>query len=141
MTDYQIYNYIYLFVVSFFTICAVQRYKTQLVNNLRQDNINNNNWGYPTETLLSHGLNDNNDELQEVAGVWIYPTDVLCPMDHTQANKLNITDRTVSIHLYDCSWINHNTIRYKLHLLKNLLARRFGVKFINKCINIMTFRK
>ena len=41
MTDYQIYNYIYLFVVSFFTICAVQRYKTQLVNNLRQDNINN----------------------------------------------------------------------------------------------------
>ena len=96
---------------------------------------------YTTETLLSHGLNDNNDEPQEVVGVWIYPTDVLCPMDHTQANKLNITDRTVSIHLYDCSWINHNTIRYKLHLLKNLLARRFGVKFINKCINIMTFRK
>ena len=56
MTDYQIYNYIYLFVVSFFTICAVQRYKTQLVNNLRQDNINNNNWGYPTAVILLIGL-------------------------------------------------------------------------------------
>ena len=58
MTDYQIYNYIYLFVVSFFTICAVQRYKTQLVNNLRQDNINNNNWGYPTAVILLIGLSN-----------------------------------------------------------------------------------
>lgn len=56
MTDFQIYNYIYLFVVSFFTICAVQQYKTQLVDNLRQDNINNNNWGYPTAVILLIGL-------------------------------------------------------------------------------------
>ena len=96
---------------------------------------------YTTEILLNHGLNENNDEPQEVAGVWVYPPDVFCPMDHTQANKLKITDRTVSIHLYDCSWIDHNTMRYKLHLFKNMLARRFGVQFINKCINIMCFRK
>ena len=96
---------------------------------------------YTTEILLSHGLNDNNDELQELAGIWVYPSDVFCPMDHTQANKLKITQRTVSIHLYDCSWIDHNTISYKLHLLKNRLARYFGVEFVNKCINIMTFRK
>ena len=96
---------------------------------------------YTTEILLNHGLNENNDEPQEVAGVWVYPPDVFCPMDHTQANKLKITERTVSIHLYDCSWINHNTMRYKLHLFKNMLARRFGVQFINKCINIMCFRK
>ena len=96
---------------------------------------------YTTEILLNHGLNENNDAPQEVAGVWVYPPDVFCPMDHTQANKITVTERTVSIHLYDCSWINHNTMRYKLHLFKNMLARRFGVQFINKCINIMCFRK
>ena len=96
---------------------------------------------YTTEILLKHGLNDNNDAPQEIAGVWVYPPDVFCPMDHTQANKLTITERTVSIHLYDCSWINHNTMGYKLHLLKNMLARRFGVKFINRCINFLRLRK
>ena len=96
---------------------------------------------YTTEILLNHGLNENNDAPQEVAGVWVYPPDVFCPMDHTQANKIKITERTVSIHLYDCSWINHNTLRYKIHLVKNMLARRLGVKFINGCINLICFRK
>lgn len=91
---------------------------------------------YTTEILLKHGLNKKNDEPQKVAGVWVYPPDVFCPMDHTQANKLKITERTVSIHLYDCSWINHNTLRYKLHLAKNWLARLLGVNFINRCVNL-----
>ena len=91
---------------------------------------------YTTEILLNHGLNENNDEPQEVAGVWVYPPDVFCPMDHTQANKITVTERTVSIHLYDCSWINHNTMRYKLHLAKNWLARLLGVNFINRCVNL-----
>lgn len=96
---------------------------------------------YTTEVLLKHGLNENNDEPQVVSGVWIYPSDVFCPMDHTQANKLNITNRTVSIHLYDCSWINHNTIGYKLHLLKNWLSRQLGVGFVNSCADIIKGRK
>ena len=95
---------------------------------------------YTTEILLGHGLGGNNNEPQEVAGVWVYPSDVFCPMDHTQANKLDITDRTVSIHLYDCSWINHNTLSYKLHLLKNWLARRLGVRFVNRCADIIKGR-
>ena len=92
---------------------------------------------YTTEILLEHGLNNNNEAPQEVAGVWIYPPDVFCPMDHTQANKLCITDRTVSIHLYDCSWLNHKSFNYKMHLLKNWLARRLGVEFINKVVDII----
>ncbi len=72
---------------------------------------------------MRHGLTHNNDEPVEVAGVTIYPPDVFCPMDHTRGNALNITPRTVSIHLYDCSWINHNTLRWQLHLLKNSLRR------------------
>lgn len=96
---------------------------------------------YTTEVLLRHGLNGKNDEPQEVGGIWIYPPDVFCPMDHTQANKLNITNCTVSIHLYDCSWINHNTVGYKLHLLKNLLGKYLGVKFVNRCVDIIRNRK
>ena len=96
---------------------------------------------YTTEILLNHGLNENNDEPQEVAGVWVYPPDVFCPMDHTQANKLKITDRTVSIHLYDCSWIDHNTLGYKLHLAKSMFALYFGVEFVNKFANLIRLRK
>ena len=96
---------------------------------------------YTTEILLNHGLNENNDEPQEVAGVWVYPPDVFCPMDHTQANKITITERTVSIHLYDCSWINHNTLGYKLHLAKIMFARHLGVEFVNICANLIRFRK
>ena len=96
---------------------------------------------YTTEILLKYGLDGNNDEPQEIAGVWIYPPDVFCPMDHTQANMLNITNRTVSIHHYDCSWINHNTLSYKLHLLKNWLARRMGTKFVNRCAEFIRITK
>lgn len=96
---------------------------------------------YTTEILLKHGLDGNNNTPQEVAGVWIYPSDVFCPINHTQANKLNITSRTVSIHHYDCSWLNHNTLSYKLHLLKNWLARRMGTKFVNRCAEFIRITK
>ena len=92
---------------------------------------------YTTEILLKHGLSSNNDMPQEVAGVWIYPADVFCPMDHTRANKVTITDRTVSIHLYDCSWLDHKTLSYKLHLLKNWLARKLGVRFVDRLSNVV----
>lgn len=87
-----------------------------------------------TEILLKHGLTDNNDAVEQVAGAWIYPADVFCPMDHTQGNKVTLTDRTVSIHLYDCSWANKGTLKWKLHLLKNWCMRTFG----NSRIEIIT---
>lgn len=80
---------------------------------------------YTSEILVKHGLNNNNDEPQEVEGIWIYPADVFCPMDHTKGNKVTITDRTVCIHLYDCSWINHNTWRWRLHKINNWFKRHF----------------
>lgn len=92
---------------------------------------------YTTEILLRHGLNSNNDEPQLVAGVWIYPPDVFCPMDHTQANTVTITDRTVSIHLYDCSWIDHSGIGFRLHLLKNKAAKYLGIGFVNRCLKVL----
>lgn len=95
---------------------------------------------YTSEILVAHGLNSDNDNPQFVAGVWIYPADVFCPMDHTQGNKVTLTDRTVSIHLYDCSWIDHNSLSYKLHILKNWLMRRLGANAVNKVANILKRR-
>lgn len=76
-----------------------------------------------TEILLKHGLTDNNDAIELVAGVWIYPADVFCPMDHTKGNYVKITDNTVSIHLYDATWRNHNTLHYKLARIKKWMVR------------------
>jgi hypothetical protein len=92
---------------------------------------------YTSEILVKHGLSHNNDEAEEVAGVWIYPADVFCPMDHTNGNKVTITDRSVSIHLYDCSWLDHNTMRWRLHLLKNWMIRTFGAEKVGKLLKLI----
>lgn len=57
---------------------------------------------YTTEVLLKHGLKNNN-EVQFVAGIYIYPKDYFCPMDYV-SGELKITDNTYSIHHYSASW-------------------------------------
>lgn len=95
---------------------------------------------YTTEILANHGLNNNNQDLQLVADIWIYPTDYFCPMDHTKANLLNITDRTVSIHHYDCSWLDKKSINYFLHILKGKMAFLLGSDFVYAVCNILKRR-
>lgn len=95
---------------------------------------------YTVEILLRHGLNDNNDTIEKIDGVYIYPVDYFCPMDHTRGNELKLTHRTVSIHLYDCSWMDHNTLSYKTHQLKILLMKVFGVDRISKIANYIKRR-
>lgn len=92
---------------------------------------------YVTEILLQHGLTDNNNSVENIAGIWIYPADVFCPMDHTKGNIITITGNTLSIHRYDASWSDHQTLYYKLHLLKNWLMRRFGAERIQKIVDII----
>lgn len=57
---------------------------------------------HTTEVLISKGLMQNN-KLQQVAGVWIYPWDVFCPQSF-YTNKISMSEATVSIHLYSDSW-------------------------------------
>lgn len=78
---------------------------------------------YVTEILLKHGLTDSNDVIEQVAGIWIYPADVFCPMDHTKGNYVKITDNTVSIHFYDATWLDHSKLRYKLARIKKWMQR------------------
>lgn len=78
---------------------------------------------YTSEILVKYGLNSDNTNPQFVAGVWIYPADVFCPMDHTKGYYLKITDRTVCIHHYDSSWNNHKTLHHQLARVKHLFVR------------------
>lgn len=85
---------------------------------------------YTTSVLRGHGLK-NEDSIQVVGDITIYPSDYLCPMNST-TGIMTVTDNTLSIHHYSCSWMNHNTISFRLHQLKNLLIKVFGEKWIMK---------
>ena len=86
---------------------------------------------YTTEVLLRKGLSENNDEIELVDGVWIYPNDYFCPMDHTKGNLLTITTNTRSIHHYDASWLNHSSMSLLLRKFKKRIIRllyKFNLK-------------
>lgn len=59
---------------------------------------------YITKLLKEHGLKEN-DNIQEVAGIKIYPEDYFCPM-HAWTKELKITPNTRTIHHYAASWIS-----------------------------------
>ena len=58
---------------------------------------------HTTNVLIQNGLKQTN-ELQCVAGVWIYPREYFNPLDDN-TGKLVITENTKSIHWYTKSWL------------------------------------
>ena len=58
---------------------------------------------YTTRILCRHGLKDTPD-IQEVAGITIYPKEYFCPKDYT-TGKMSITGKSVSIHHFGASWL------------------------------------
>lgn len=83
---------------------------------------------HTTRLLREHGLKNIN-EVQQVAGLTIYPDDYFCPMDST-TGLIHLTGRTYTIHHYSCSWMDHNTLSFRMHLLKNFLIKIFGPRLI-----------
>ena len=59
---------------------------------------------HTTSVLIANGLQVC-DEMQQVAGVWIYPQDYFNPYRYT-IDRLEVTDRTRTIHWYGASWIS-----------------------------------
>lgn len=57
---------------------------------------------YTTELLAKKGLRNVN-EVQQVAGIWIYPKEYFCPMNY-RTNAMELTENTRSIHHYAASW-------------------------------------
>ncbi len=76
---------------------------------------------YTTDVLIRKGLLLE-DVLQEIEGITVYPSEYMCPMDST-SGIIRMTHNTVTIHHYDCSWLDHKSIRWRLHLLKNTVNR------------------
>lgn len=84
---------------------------------------------YTTEFLEKYGLSSN-DKLENVKGIWIYPTEYFCPLNYI-TGELSITDNTYTIHHYMASWISKSELLYKkiskiigknnTHRLANLL--------------------
>ena len=58
---------------------------------------------YTTELLCQHGL-QNKAEVQQVAGVWVYPKEYFNPTDMSNL-KIRTTEHTHSIHHYAGSWL------------------------------------
>lgn len=76
---------------------------------------------YTTEILSQQGLCYIN-EIQQVAGIWIYPKEYFCPKDY-YTNILSITPNTRTIHHYSASWVSG---RSKTRLkIKHFLGPKF----------------
>ena len=78
---------------------------------------------HTTEILIGLGLQESGD-IQNVAGVWIYPQDYFNPLE-SLTGKLHITENTRSIHWYMNSWSNRSQL-YKW--LSKLSHRLFSKK-------------
>lgn len=60
---------------------------------------------YTTRILLNHGLTVSS-EIQKVCEIYIYPKEYFNPWDE-EKQKMDITDKTVSIHHYKGSWLSN----------------------------------
>lgn len=79
---------------------------------------------YTTRFFCSKGLVDTN-EVQCIDGVYIYPKEYFCPKSY-KTGKLDVTERSVSIHHYHASWVPLNEkIERKFWQLLGLTPHRF----------------
>lgn len=91
---------------------------------------------YNTKFLLKHGLKQNNT-LQNVSGITIYPTEYLCPKDYNTF-KIQTTNNTYSIHHFDMSWVSDiGLYQHDLQLKLNKFLPISVAKFIAKAIAII----
>lgn len=86
---------------------------------------------YTTELLCKYGFK-NSPEIQNVAGINIYPNDYFCPLNY-YTGKLIITENTVSIHHYHASWLS------KKQRIIHFLERHLGNHSVNYLINLKRY--
>lgn len=82
---------------------------------------------HTTNVLIKHGLKNIND-IQQCAGVWIYPNSYFCPKDYI-TGELKIEKTTVCIHHYSASW-QHKS---KLYII---VEKIFGDRVVKLLIKI-----
>lgn len=81
---------------------------------------------YTTQSLRQIGLIQENRD-QELSGVQIFASDVLCPKNF-RTGKLHKTARTVSIHHFTASWVDEKIKAEMAHQqkIKNRFGNRLG---------------
>jgi mannosyltransferase OCH1-like enzyme len=78
-----------------------------------------------TELLKKYGLKEKTDEIQQVAGINIFPVEYFAPID-MRNGKITITEKTRSIHRYAASWESkYNVSRGKIY---RFISVHFGEK-------------
>lgn len=94
---------------------------------------------YVTELLKKKGL-ANKPGIQEVDGVFVYPSEYFCPKDY-RTGIITITDKTISIHHYDGSWLTDDmkkeseTYMYYYGILTGIPVRFIRSK-VARCMTI-----
>lgn len=91
---------------------------------------------YTTELLYMHGLKDIN-EIQQCAGVYIYPKEWFCPIDY-ESGKKHYTDNTRMVHHYAASWVSISS------KIRNKIIRIIGMKNavrLSKMKSVLFFHK
>lgn len=87
-----------------------------------------------TNFLVSQGAIMNNT-IQEINGMTLLPKDYLAPLSY-DTGKLELTENTYSIHLYNMSWMENN--KKKWIKRKQKLASKIGIEFANLVIKIIS---
>lgn len=91
---------------------------------------------HTTDIMRVHGY-DGTNRLQQVGDITVYPDTYFCPMDST-TGILRITAQSYSIHHYTCSWMNKNSVSFRLHLLKNKMIKIFGEKPVMRIARLVS---
>ena len=71
---------------------------------------------YTTELLCEHGL-QNTPDIQQVAGVWVYPKEYFCPVF---GKNIKFTKQTRTVHHYMASWKSKNLRKKLVMTIHNL---------------------
>lgn len=85
---------------------------------------------YNTKVLKAFGLQQNN-ALQRLPYVTVYPTEYFCPKDVT-TKILKTTSNTYSIHHFDGSWLDANSIY--MNKVRQNVQKLFGQTIISKIV-------
>lgn len=88
-----------------------------------------------SDIFRKHGFTDKN-EIQEVDGIVIYPTEYFCPVNPS-TGELKITENTYTIHHYAATWTI--PLRKKYMSLRNSLSKKFGIKIVKIILLPMQF--
>lgn len=78
-----------------------------------------------THPFVKYGFSETSSKIQHINGATVYPPEYFCPLDYI-TGKLQITNKTISIHHYNSSWLSSEELQ--LHKIEQSLFKKFGMR-------------